>query len=83
LEVLLEALILDRAIEMIVDAKVRSKKDLIVSDIGLGPSDIEMMAVLPSGYFIDSAEIVPLEPKLKESEAASRSGKVVPFSRGT
>jgi Zn-dependent peptidase ImmA (M78 family) len=78
-----EPRLLRRAIEMIVDAKVRSKKDLIVSDIGLGPGDIEMMAVLRPGYFIGSAEIVPLEPKLKKSETAPRSGKVVPFSKET
>jgi hypothetical protein len=76
-----EPRLLRRAIEMIIDAKVRSKKELIISDIGLGPADIEMMAVLPSGYFTGSAEIIPLEPKFRDSETDPRTGEVVPFRR--
>jgi hypothetical protein len=72
-----EPRLLRRAIE------VRSKKELVVSDIGLGAEDLEMMAVLPIGNFIGSAEIVAIEPKLKESESVPRSGKIVPFPRGT
>jgi Zn-dependent peptidase ImmA (M78 family)/transcriptional regulator with XRE-family HTH domain len=78
-----EPRLLRRAIEMIVDAKVRSKKELVVSDIGLGAKDIEMMAALPIGYFIGSAEIISIEPKLKEPKTVPRSGKIVPFPRGT
>jgi Zn-dependent peptidase ImmA (M78 family)/transcriptional regulator with XRE-family HTH domain len=76
-----EPRLLRRAIEMIVDSGVRSKRDLLASDIGLGASDIEMMAVLPPGYFGGQAEIIPLEPKLKESESGNRGGQVVPFPR--
>jgi len=39
---------LRRAFEVIVDPKSGPRKDLIVSDIGLGLGDIEMMAVFPT-----------------------------------
>jgi Zn-dependent peptidase ImmA (M78 family)/transcriptional regulator with XRE-family HTH domain len=76
-----EPRLLRRAIEMIIDAQVRSKKELVMSDIGLDPGDIEMMAVLPVGYFNGSAEIIPLEPKFRDSENDLRAGQVVPFRR--
>jgi Zn-dependent peptidase ImmA (M78 family)/DNA-binding XRE family transcriptional regulator len=77
-----EPRLLRRSIEMIVDASARSKRDLVTLDIGLGASDIEMMAVLPPGYFAEQAEIVPLEPRFKTGEiAASGTGTVVPFRR--
>jgi Zn-dependent peptidase ImmA (M78 family)/transcriptional regulator with XRE-family HTH domain len=76
-----EPRLLRRAIEMIVDAGVRSKRELLAADIGLGAADIEMMAVLAPSYFGGQAAIVPLEPKLKEIGSENRGGEVVPFPR--
>jgi Zn-dependent peptidase ImmA (M78 family)/transcriptional regulator with XRE-family HTH domain len=77
-----EPRLLRRAIEMIADAGVRSKRELLASNIGLGAADIEMMAVLPPGYFGNQGEIVALEPKLKEERANNkRGGEIVPFPR--
>jgi Zn-dependent peptidase ImmA (M78 family)/transcriptional regulator with XRE-family HTH domain len=76
-----EPRLLRRAIEMIIDAGVRPKRELLATDIGLGAMDVEMMAVLPPGYFGAQAEIVPLEPKLKEEGGGNRGGEVVPFPR--
>lgn len=58
---------------------MRSKRELLSADIGLGAADIEMMAVLPAGYFGRPGEIVALEPKLKVEGEDNRGGKVVPF----
>jgi Zn-dependent peptidase ImmA (M78 family)/transcriptional regulator with XRE-family HTH domain len=77
-----EPRLLRRTIEMIIDAKVHSKHDLLMGNIGLGASDIEIMASLPAGYFDESAEVVALEPKFRVADAPHRSpGKVVPFPK--
>ena len=77
-----EPRLLRRAIEMIIDANVRSKKMLLRSDIGLGASDVETMAVLPPGYFGDVAEIIPLEPKFRETDTVPKGpGSIVRFPK--
>lgn len=77
-----EPRLLRRCIEMIVDAKVRSKRSLLETDIGLGASDVEIMASLPPGYFSDgTAEIVPLQPRLREDAQLPSQSSVLPFRR--
>ena len=66
---------------MIVDKKVRSKGDLVYSDICLGASDIEMLASLPPNYFSESEVVVPFEPRLKSATGPSGEGSVVPLRR--
>jgi hypothetical protein len=49
-----EPRLLRRSIELIVDKKVRSKTDLLQSDICLGAADVEQLASLPTHYFAES-----------------------------
>jgi Zn-dependent peptidase ImmA (M78 family)/DNA-binding XRE family transcriptional regulator len=77
-----EPRLLRRSIEMIIQAKVRSKMDLLQSDICLGAADVEQLASLPAHYFFDSAAIVALEPKLKEKDKAPHGpGTIVPLRK--
>jgi Zn-dependent peptidase ImmA (M78 family)/DNA-binding XRE family transcriptional regulator len=76
-----EPRLLRRSIEMIVSNNVRSKRELVVSDIGVGTNDIEMMTALPMGYLSDIPSIVPIEPRLKNSGEQDGAGSVVPFRR--
>jgi hypothetical protein len=62
---------------MLVTQKIRSTADLLYSDICLPAVDLEMIAVLPRGYFGISGNVTPLI-RLKEE-----SGTVVPFKRST
>ncbi|HEX3473205.1 MAG TPA: XRE family transcriptional regulator [Silvibacterium sp.] len=72
-----EPRLLRRSIEMLVTQKIRSTADLLYSDICLPAVDLEMIAVLPRGYFGISGNVTPLI-RLKEE-----SGTVVPFKRST
>jgi hypothetical protein len=48
----------------------------------MGAADIEIMAVLPPGYFAEAAEIVALEPKFRERTGLNNgSGSVIPFQK--
>jgi Zn-dependent peptidase ImmA (M78 family)/DNA-binding transcriptional regulator YiaG len=77
-----EPRLLRRSVELIVDNKVRTKTDLLESDICLGPSDVEMLASLPANYFLESASVVPFEPKLRDAPPAGTGGStVVPLRR--
>jgi len=77
-----EPRLLRRAIEMIIDAGARTKEDLLRIDIGLGGSDVEMLSVLQPGYFVQTAEIVPLAPKFKAPGTTTDGGSsVVPFQK--
>lgn len=78
-----EPRLLRRSIEMIADKKVRSKVDLVHSDICLGASDIEMLASLTPNYFADSAAVVPFEPRLKSTVTAKMEGSIIPLRRPT
>jgi Zn-dependent peptidase ImmA (M78 family)/DNA-binding XRE family transcriptional regulator len=76
-----EPRVLKRSIEMIVQAKVRSKTDLLQSDICLGAADVEQLASLSPHYFAESASVVAFEPKLKERENITGQGTVIPLKR--
>jgi Zn-dependent peptidase ImmA (M78 family)/DNA-binding XRE family transcriptional regulator len=76
-----EPRILRRSIELIIDQKVRSKSEMISSEICLGAADVEMLASLPVNYFVESASIVPFEPKLKDREAGDSSATILPLRR--
>jgi Zn-dependent peptidase ImmA (M78 family)/DNA-binding XRE family transcriptional regulator len=76
-----EPRLLRRSIDMIVSSKVRSKKDLLELDIGLGASDVELLAALPTGYFTEpAANVVRIEPRLREN-VEPPSARVLPFRR--
>lgn len=76
-----EPRLLRRSIEMIVEAKVRTKRDLIEIDIGLGAGDIEMIASLDHNYFEMSPNVIRMEPKFKEYQSNAAGAHVVPFRR--
>jgi Zn-dependent peptidase ImmA (M78 family)/transcriptional regulator with XRE-family HTH domain len=72
-----EPRLLRRAIEMLISQKIRSMADLLYSDICLPAPDIEMMTVLPRGFFGVTDNVAPLiRPR-------AASGTVVPFKRST
>jgi Zn-dependent peptidase ImmA (M78 family) len=74
--------LLHRSVDMIVSGKVRTKRDLLEYDIGLGPSDVEMLACLPRGYFSgDPADVIPIEPRLRTRDNSASGAEVVPFRR--
>jgi Zn-dependent peptidase ImmA (M78 family)/transcriptional regulator with XRE-family HTH domain len=77
-----EPRLLRRSIEMIVDERVQSRRELLESDICLGAADVEVLAALPSGYFSKggAAEVIRLEPRLRRQGEATK-GDVVPFRR--
>ena len=54
-----EPRLLRRAIEMLVTQKIRSKTDLFASDICLPAAALELMAVLPRGFFSEAANVIP------------------------
>jgi hypothetical protein len=66
-----------------VDQRVRSKNELLQSDICLGAGDIEMLASLPATYFSEPANVVTFEPKLKEKAVNDNQGSVVTLKRPT
>lgn len=74
-----EPRLLRRSIEMIVSENVRTKRDLLLTDIGLGAADVEIIAALPVGYFAESANVIPFEPRLREAELGTQTASVIPF----
>jgi Zn-dependent peptidase ImmA (M78 family)/DNA-binding XRE family transcriptional regulator len=77
-----EPRMLKRSVEMIVSEKVRSKQDLLRYDIGLGARDVELLACLDFGYFVDlPANVVRIEPRLRGATDPEPSAQVVPFRR--
>jgi len=76
-----EPRLLRRSVEMIVSERVRSKRDLVHSDICIGASDIELLASLPEGYFDDTGTVVAFEPRLRSGSGQSSAAPVVPFHR--
>jgi Zn-dependent peptidase ImmA (M78 family)/transcriptional regulator with XRE-family HTH domain len=76
-----EPRLLRRSVELIVDKKVRTKADLLHSDICLGAADVQMLASLPANYFLESASVVAFEPKLRNTLTTDRQGSVVPLRR--
>lgn len=75
--------LLERSIELIVDHKVRSKKDLLEQDFCINSKDVETLCSITEGYFDEpSAQIVAFEPTLKASSRQEQTGNVVPFRKG-
>ncbi len=74
--------LLKRGIEMIVSERVRSKAELLESDIGIAAADVEMMACLPKGYFTaEPAPVIRMEPKIRSRTPEVVASEVVPFRR--
>ena len=75
--------LLRRSVELIINERVRSVRDLVEMDIGIGANDIEMMACLPPSYLSENlAPVVALRPRLKgnaPSRSAQGSGNVIAF----
>jgi Zn-dependent peptidase ImmA (M78 family)/transcriptional regulator with XRE-family HTH domain len=76
-----EPRLLKRSVEMIVQAKVRSKTDLLSSDICLAGHDVEQLACLSPHYFADPATVVHFEPKLKARDGVGGTGEVIPMRK--
>jgi Zn-dependent peptidase ImmA (M78 family) len=76
-----EPRLLRRSIEMIVSAKVRSKRDLLETDICLSAQDVELLASLPMNYFHEDGSVVRFEPRLKEGAPGVGQGSVVSLPR--
>jgi hypothetical protein len=72
-----EPRLLRRSIEMVVHAKVRSKAELLHSDICLAGHDVEQLASLSAHYFADPTRVVPFEPRLKDRDGTESTGKVI------
>ena len=67
---------------MIVSNNVRSKKDLLEIDIGLGASDVELLASLEPGYFSDlPPKVIRIEPRMRENAEPPSVAEVVPFRK--
>ena len=79
-----EPRLLRRSIELIVDKEVRSKADLLQTDICLGAADVEMLASLPARYFTEPLNVMAFVPRIKEALATKDGvGSVVPLRRPT
>jgi Zn-dependent peptidase ImmA (M78 family)/transcriptional regulator with XRE-family HTH domain len=79
-----EPRLLPRSIDMIIKTGVRSKRDLLEIDIGLGAPDVEMLAGLVPGYFSgEPAPVVRIEPRVRDREASGVAAEVIPFKRPT
>lgn len=73
---------LRRSIELLSTEGIRTKRDLLETDIGLGATDVEILASLEPGYFSeDNAEVVPFEPKLRTSDMTGAPGQIIEFRR--
>ena len=74
--------LLKRCIEMITGEGGRSKRALLETDIGLGASDVEMLASLPPSFFdADAAPVIRLEPRLRNRLTEFAESEVVQFRR--
>ncbi|MBP2304766.1 helix-turn-helix domain-containing protein [Azospirillum melinis] len=73
--------VLADALNLIVDAGVRSKADLLAVEFTISAGDVENLCNLPPGWFSrDRAEVVQLTPRFAERPVQStESGAVVPF----
>jgi len=69
--------LLGRCFEMLVRDGIRSKAQILV-DLPYAARDLEEIARLPKGYFIDEGP----EVRLKDSGTARPAGSVVPFPGG-
>lgn len=76
-----ELRLLRRSIELIVSAKVMTKRDLLNNDICLGDEDVEMLACLPANYFAERSRVIPFEPRLKSTQTIEGGASIVPIRR--
>jgi Zn-dependent peptidase ImmA (M78 family)/DNA-binding XRE family transcriptional regulator len=76
-----EPRLLRRSIDLIISENVRSKNELLQTDLGLEAADVEMLASLPVGYFTEHAEVVPYEPKLRTGSSRGQSASIIPLRR--
>lgn len=70
-------------LNVIVDAGVRTKSDLLAVEFTMPPSDIENLLSLPKGWFLEKAgELVQLRPTSSVSNSVPEGGgAVLPFRR--
>lgn len=75
--------ILRDSLNVIVDAGVRTKSDLLAVEFTMSPKDIENLSSLPKGWFLEKAgELVQLRPTTSVSTGALEGGgAVLPFRR--
>ena len=75
--------ILRDSLNVIVDAGVRTKSDLLAVEFTMSPKDIENLSSLPKGWFLEKAgELVQLRPTSSVSTGALEGGgAVLPFRR--
>lgn len=80
---LTEPRILANALNLIADAGVRTKADLLAVEFTMSAGDIENLASLPPGWFsAPAAEVVQLKaPADREAPFERGQGIVVPFAR--
>jgi hypothetical protein len=78
-----EPRLLRRSIDLIISENVRSKNELLQSDLCLGAADVEMLASLPVGYFTEKADVVPYEPRLRGGGSSGQSASIIPLRRPT
>lgn len=72
---------LAEALNAVVDAQLRSKSELLNSDLTISARDAESLAGLPIGWFDDDqSSIIKLIPRADQPRfATGRSGAVLPF----
>lgn len=74
--------LLKRSIELVVDHKVRSKRDLLEQDFCLFAEDVETLCSIPRNYFAEpSAQIHHFQPTLKTTQSEPTPANVVPFRK--
>ena len=74
--------LLERSVHLIIEHKLRSKRDLLEQDFCIGGEDVEILCSLPEGYFEEPAtKIVALEPRLRAPLDKGHSGDVIPFRK--
>jgi len=69
------------AFNLIINSGVRTKSDLLAVEFTMSPEDIERLACLPSGWFIErEGKLVQLKvPEVSHNERSWGAGTVVPF----
>jgi Zn-dependent peptidase ImmA (M78 family) len=73
---------LSDALQLIVDAGVRTKADLLAVEFTMQAGDIENIAALPPGWFSEKAgQIVQLKIPQRESKQVDGTGEIVPFGK--
>lgn len=78
-----EPRLLNDSLNLIVSSGVRTKTDLLAVEFTMSPEDIENIANLPRGWFLEkAAEVVQLKQNIERTTARHAGpGTVVPFNR--